>query len=546
MSPFPQNIDPRIWTLANAVCEGTISEQEVHELELLLDADPNAREFYIDFLKINAEISWLISSKQHSTMDLGPRISLDSLLGPPNPSPNLGFLGNVADFFNHHSPLLFVMLFLIFGVTLLSATYWLNTRQSGKTSIEPEFVAQITVTKDCQWSTSITQPTEMMQLQVGQQLQLEKGIAQITYSNGAVVLIEGPAFFAVASPNSGFLSRGKLTARADTKQSRQFAIVTPEARFVDLGTEFGVMIDDKGRAAVAVFAGKVNAEAKLADGRWSTPVSLSKGEAGICEGTNFTRQVASRSDFPALRLPPPPPSLSFQRWLDVSHDLQSRQDLVAYYDFQPDPSNPTVLFNRAPTGSALNGEIQNATWVEGRFPGKSALEFSAGDAGVRVNLPGEYRQMTLIAWLSSKRLANSFNGILMSDGWMRTRELHWEIRDGGQVDLIVFGQKVHRYSDRAIPADSLNRWCMVTGVIDTATNQTFTYVNGEYVDKFEPKLMPAIQIGSATIGGWDNQGKGDSSSGKTHNLSGRMDELMIFQTALTAEEIKRFYEAGKP
>ena len=63
-----------------------------------------------------------------------------------------------------------------------------------------------------------------MHLQAGQQLQLEKGIAQITYSNGAVVLLEGPASFTVDSPNSGFLSRGKLTARADTEKSRQFTI----------------------------------------------------------------------------------------------------------------------------------------------------------------------------------------------------------------------------------------------------------------------------------------------------------------------------------
>ena len=62
--------------------------------------------------------------------------------------------------------------------------------------------------------------------------------------------------------------------------------------------------------------------------------------------------------------------LTYQRWLDASRELQSRQDLVAYYDFQPDPNNPKVLLNRAPTGAAFNGEIQNATWVEGRFPEK--------------------------------------------------------------------------------------------------------------------------------------------------------------------------------
>ena len=89
-------------------------------------------------------------------------------------------------------------------------------------------------------------------------MQLEKGLVQITYSNKAVVLLEGPVSYTVDSPKSGFLSRGKLIARADTEQSRQFTIVTPNARFVDMGTEFGVAVEAKGRAAVAVFAGKVN------------------------------------------------------------------------------------------------------------------------------------------------------------------------------------------------------------------------------------------------------------------------------------------------
>ena len=217
----------------------------------------------------------------------------------------------------------------------------------------------------------------MVQLPVGQKLELEKGLAQVTYANGAVVSRRAGSY-TVDSPKSGFLSRGKLTARAEPKVRGNSSLPRADARFVDLGTEFGVMIDERGRAQIAVFEGKVNAEAKLADGRWTAPVPLAEGEAAICEGMKFTPQVVARSDFPTLLPPPPPPISPFQRWLEASHDLQSRQDLVAYYDFQPDPTNPAVLFNRAPTGAALNGEIQTANWVEGRFPGKSALEFMAG------------------------------------------------------------------------------------------------------------------------------------------------------------------------
>ena len=157
-----------------------------------------------------------------------------------------------------------------------------------------------------------------------------------------------------------------MTARADTEQSRQFTIATPNARFVDMGTEFGVAVEAKGRAAVAVFAGKVNAEAKKADGGWTAQISLEEGQAGVYEQAKFTRQVCKRSDFPTLQPITPPPS-SYQRWLEASRELQSRRDLLAYYDFQPDPNNSKVLLNRSASGAKYNGEIQNAAFVDGRF-----------------------------------------------------------------------------------------------------------------------------------------------------------------------------------
>ena len=76
---LPEDMNAPIWRLANAMCEGTISDEELLELESLLESDPIARDFYVDFLIVNSEISWLISSRQHSSMDIGPRISADIL-----------------------------------------------------------------------------------------------------------------------------------------------------------------------------------------------------------------------------------------------------------------------------------------------------------------------------------------------------------------------------------------------------------------------------------------------------------------------------------
>jgi hypothetical protein len=544
MTPFPQNTIPRIWALSNAMCEDTITEQELRELESLLKADPDAQKFYLMFLNINAEISWMISAKQHSALDLGPR-SADYSVSPSR-SPVLEFLGDWARFFNQHSPMSYVLLFMVLCATVV-ATVYVSTH---KTPAEPMIAAQITRERDCQWSATIPAPIADEPLRVGQQLRLDKGIVQLTYSSCATVLLQGPADYEIDSLNSGHLKFGKLTARCDTEQSHQFTIVTPNARFVDLGTEFGVMINNLGQSAVAVFAGKVKAQAKSAEGRWDAPVSLGAGESVVCVDKKFSPYVAQRTDFPALhQLPPPAPDTPYGHWLEVSQSLQKRPDLMAYYDFEPDAANPLALVNRAPTGAAFNGEIRKASWVEGRFDGKSALKFAAADSGVLVNLANQCEQMTFVTWVRVNDLSNFWNGLLMSNDWSQLGQLHWELTSYSVIQLSLKSpaQNAETFSSReTLPPDFLNRWTMIAAVIDRTNRRCSMYLNDKCVlSEVSKDEIPAIQIGPATIAGWLDSGN-DPDFRKIRNLSCCMDTFMIFKSALAEDDIRQIYESSKP
>ena len=107
MMSFPNDIEHRLWTLTNAVCDKTISEQEFHELELLLQSDPAAREFFVDLFKVNSELSWLISAKQYDSREPGTQTSP----ALPSQSPALGLFGNSTNFFNQYSPTIFYIAF---------------------------------------------------------------------------------------------------------------------------------------------------------------------------------------------------------------------------------------------------------------------------------------------------------------------------------------------------------------------------------------------------------------------------------------------------
>ena len=110
---------------------------------------------------------------------------------------------------------------------------------------------------------------------------------------------------------------------------------------------------------------------------------------------------------------------------------------MAYYDFQRDDDSPNVLVNRAPTGAAFNGQIKKANWTQGRFNDKAALKFAAADSGVLVNVPGQYEQITLIAWVKINELKNYWNGLFMTNDFSIPGQLHLEIRSDAHITMYV-------------------------------------------------------------------------------------------------------------
>lgn len=89
-----------------------------------------------------------------------------------------------------------------------------------------------------------------------QSLQVRSGLAELKFAQGAKVLVQGPAEFEALSPNRGFLHRGRLIAIVPPT-AIGFTVATPSAEIVDLGTEFGVEVDDDQNSEVHVFTGVV-------------------------------------------------------------------------------------------------------------------------------------------------------------------------------------------------------------------------------------------------------------------------------------------------
>jgi hypothetical protein len=134
---------------------------------------------------------------------------------------------------------------------------WL-TRSANQPSTET-FVATLTNVVGCAWEAP-QPPRKGERLAVGR-LELSAGMAEITFSSGAIMVVEAPAILELSGPARGYLHSGRVVVRVPPTVTG-FVMETAKARLVDQGTEFGVGVGNGGDTVVQVFDGLVVADLK--------------------------------------------------------------------------------------------------------------------------------------------------------------------------------------------------------------------------------------------------------------------------------------------
>ena len=120
----------------------------------------------------------------------------------------------------------------------------------------PVIVAQLTQDKDCRWHASSPELPVGSLLHAGQRLRLESGRALLTFTCGAQVVLVGPSAVKLQSKSEFDLDDGRVAAQVPTL-AIGFAVRTPVAEFVDLGTEFSLALEDDSSCELQVFDGLV-------------------------------------------------------------------------------------------------------------------------------------------------------------------------------------------------------------------------------------------------------------------------------------------------
>lgn len=255
-----------------AVCDDLAGDEQIETLEALLREDPSAQELYLDYAQLHADLHW----------DEARQNAIEPLLMPTRLHP-LGvwrWLGIAA------------------AVALLAATGgWLMTRSPEAVSPSdstPTF-ALLTNSTDAAWGATDL-PTRLGSELAAGEVTLSSGTAQLMFHDGAVVELIAPVTFVIVDAAHARLISGRMSAYVP-ERAHGFTVMTDRVNVVDMGTEFGVEVDDL-VTHVHVFNGQVVMQ------YGSQRIPLSAGEARtLGAGGEVTSLTAAPERF-GVQVPP--------------------------------------------------------------------------------------------------------------------------------------------------------------------------------------------------------------------------------------------------
>ncbi len=406
---------PMITELTERMFDGSISAAEQDELNQLLSQGGEQRRCYLAYANLLSALERKYNAMPAGCPvldDVVPEQESSPALLPQSFFSNT-WHGTIG-FFSQEIPFALLIATAIMGLGLLAGSliYVSHYQQMADSALpssrpsrmvtkpKPEYVGRVTGMADLKWSDPAHVGIPEL-VALGDKYALASGLLEITYSTGAKLILQGPVTYEVDSYAGGYLSHGRLTARLEKKGSEVrsqgsekvasgqslvasetnskskiakskipnpqspipnpssspaplFAVRTPTATVTDLGTEFGVDVDDKKVCLVETFAGLVEVAptaAQVAHDRQP----LAAGEAISVDSAGVvTKKRSLTVDF--VRTIPQPESSSYRKAV-----LEDRP--LAYW---PLNESPTVSWITDRSGHGCDGHfVRNVRLVRG-------------------------------------------------------------------------------------------------------------------------------------------------------------------------------------
>lgn len=309
--------------LVRLYVEGIATAEETRSLEAAVCNDADFRHEFLRYLNIEAALG---SGTGIGQSNASPECVSDNRHGGSGDVRRLRRRAAVA--------VLVASSLLVVG--LIAGWWWQASHPHGD---EHLLVARFGSLEDCEWIDSRV-VAEGERLRRGENVELHAGRAEIVFDSGAIVTLSGPCLFEVESQNAGRLVLGRITALAETAESKGFVVTTRTARIVDLGTEFTAESSPDGHSRIGVLTGEVQVHLNNSD----APHFLRAGDIIEIEPgkTRITARIEQGEDTPEFRFPTiEPPSKRDDADQAQGHAVAR----VLFGKLERESGLPTVLLN---------------------------------------------------------------------------------------------------------------------------------------------------------------------------------------------------------
>jgi len=379
-------------------------------------------------------------------------------------------------------------------------------------------------------------------------VRLEKGVAQVAFDRGAVLVLEGPAELELVDGSTCRLLSGSLSAEV-LSEAAGFSVAAGGIKVTDRDAQFGMRMGPQNATEVHSFG----SELQLLDFH---------GPSGQVRQLPAGQAIRWHPNHTATGIDPQPDSFitreklahrqllneqrAYARWVEYSRRWLHDPSVVLRYEFGPSATGEITNTVDASQHVAKSRQA-SPRWIPGRWAEKPAMLFD-GRTDVldtpdhpELRLKGSF---TFAVWVRMRsfshfgwtRIAGKGLGPDRNFGlWSDTRgDFLWQVCPDRDPESQEVWDRYSMFSDSC----PVGEWLLVVGVVDGTESRL--YVNGELHNSGPAPEDLATNDDPLTIGYYDDV--------PVHNeyFCGELDELILLNRALTEEEIGEMYEAGQP
>ena len=226
--------------------------------------------------------------------------------------------------------------------------------------------------------------------------------------------------------------------------------------------------------------------------------------------------------------------------INSSQNTQLTAGLVGLWSFNGADIQGSLALDRS--GNGNNGTITGAIPTIGKVGQALKLDGSNGEIEcVSVGAPSSLNnlsQISISAWIYAKSAGDFGRGVILNKSNFEANG--WKFEFGSYRFTVDYDTRLMAYATRP----SLNEWHHVVVVWNGSqtSSEVKFYTDGILVNH------TSDQDGSGSRKGDQGQGVVISSMGcssTSRKFDGKIDEVRVYDSALTAEEIKRLYNMGR-